>query len=91
MKNKDLSHDLVNYEGTNSVLVAQNAKLEEEKKALLLEVERLERDKAELLEVNRTLMNAVNQQSNDAPKATPAPSDGMVPAIFTALPAVIPE
>lgn len=89
-KNKELARDIENYKGTNAVLVEQNGKLEDEKKALLLEIQNLERDKEDLAEVNRTLINAMKQQADAAApgfKSEVAPA----PAMFTPLPAIIPE
>jgi hypothetical protein len=62
-RNRALTVDLANREGTNVVLASRVSKLEADQKNLLLEIEALERDKAELSDINRalreTLANAI--------------------------------
>ena len=65
--NMQLKRDLANYEGTNAVLAAENAKMREEKKDLLLEIESLEGDKQELSDINRVLRETIEKaQEEDA-------------------------
>ena len=60
-QNAQLKRDIANLKGTNAVLFSEAAKAQEEKKDLLLEVQTLESDKAELSEVNRTLREALEK------------------------------
>ena len=60
-QNAQLKRDIANLKGTNAVLFSEAAKAQEEKKDLLLEVQTLESDKAELSDVNRTLREALEK------------------------------
>lgn len=54
-----LADDIAQYRGTNTVLIEQIAQKEAEQKNLLLQIENLEHDNAELEEINRALRESI--------------------------------